>query len=47
MKKTNNERNAGRKPKYTCKTVLKRIPILIEKEVEMLANKYLTNNSKI
>jgi len=43
MKKIHNERNAGRKPKYTCKTVLKRIPVLIEKQVEELAKNYLTN----
>ena len=40
--KKHNERNAGRKPKFTCKTVLKRIPVLIADQVEELSKQFLT-----
>lgn len=41
-KETNNERNAGRKKKYTSETKLKRIPIIMEKEIDELLKPYLS-----
>jgi hypothetical protein len=40
-KETNNERNAGRKQKYTSPTKLKRIPIIAESEIDELLKPYL------
>lgn len=38
--KLKNERNAGRKPKYIGATKLKRIPVLAEKEIDLLLVPY-------
>lgn len=40
-KETNNDRNAGRKQKYTSPTKLKRIPIIAESEIDELLKPYL------
>lgn len=45
MKKTHNERGAGRKPKYNCKTKKISVPICIIDEVEKLASEYLTKKN--
>lgn len=41
MEKKHNERNAGRKPKFTCESVLKRIPIDLIGQIDKLIQPYL------
>ena len=38
--KVKNERNAGRKPKYIGATKLKRIPVMAEKDIDLLLIPY-------
>lgn len=45
-KETNNERNAGRKPKYSSTTKLKRIPIAAEKQIDELLKPFLNTDKK-